>query len=157
MLLHCSPLCYGVHLNSVYRKTRMITKFFCRAALVSFGFYWRRKGTEADKSEITAMTIAPHSSFCDTIIMLIIDELPYAISRVENLSIPIIGSRSLYSLCIVVIVSSSHTHVGNRCDCVYANIIGVQTCLLVYCALWHIHLTCIHMYSHVFTCIHAMP
>ena len=68
----------------------------CLASYASFGIIWRRKGRQVTTAEAAAVILAPHSSFLDVGVgLLMLDELPYAISRAETLNAPLIGSRYL--------------------------------------------------------------
>lgn len=69
---------------------------FCTLAnFACFGFIWRRIGTPATRTEIVAQVLAPHSSFIDANIVVLMGEVPYAVSRAENLNVPFIGSKFL--------------------------------------------------------------
>lgn len=70
--------------------------FWSLANFAAFGVCWRRIGTPAPHAEISALVAAPHSTFLDVMIALLVgrlSEIPYAVSRVENYRIPVIGRK----------------------------------------------------------------
>jgi len=58
-----------------------------------FGFHRRIIGEVADRKDAPTIVLAPHSSFFDVGCGLALDDVPYAVSRAENMSIPLVGSK----------------------------------------------------------------
>ena len=95
-------LCYNCMLfYDSFSQLRKVVHFWTLACFYSFGLVWRCKGKKTDMKEFSSLILAPHSAFCDAVAALVthnLGELPYAISRAENLKVPFIGSE-LYPEC----------------------------------------------------------
>lgn len=64
-----------------------------KAVIASYGIVWSMKGRQAVRSEATAIVCGPHSSFVDPLVLVLIDDLPFAVSRSQTVGMPAIGSR----------------------------------------------------------------
>ena len=91
-----------IFFHVVCSQLRKVCHLWTKCLFFSYGFYWRRKGAQADQSEIVSLPVAPHSSFCDAVIICLFKQIPYAISRAENLKLPFMGGElALGSSCLI--------------------------------------------------------
>ncbi|KAF6039680.1 LPCAT2 [Bugula neritina] len=80
-----------VPLSGWRRSIHSVVLFWCRASYFMFGFHRRIIGEVADRKDAPTIVLAPHSSFFDVGCGLALDDVPYAVSRAENMSIPLVG------------------------------------------------------------------
>ena len=99
--VYCSV--FSVFVRS-YRKLRRGSQLMLQAGYGVFGFRWKLIGKQADQSEASVFVCAPHSTLIDAGIMILLDTIPYAVTREENSKIPIIGSMLLWLLVLGKVV-----------------------------------------------------
>lgn len=93
---------------------RRVTLLVVRAMLFAFGFHWVEvKGVKASRYRAPLIVMGPHSSFFDILPAICMGDI-CVVTRKENLSIPVIGSK-MWIQCMVVLETSDVYKMENKC------------------------------------------
>lgn len=100
-------ICYHIQVIfcDFYRKIRWYMGLMGRMMMRCYGCQWIKiKGRMATRAEAPILIVAPHSSFFDAIAVYW-SNVPCLVNRIENLQLPLFGSRCL--ICCIL------SHIGN--------------------------------------------
>lgn len=85
-----------IHILFCFRALFQIMGAFGRLQFYILGFFWiKSTGRRASRSEAPILVFAPHSSYFDSLLWFASFPVPSPVSRLENASTPLIGSKQL--------------------------------------------------------------